>query len=90
MTEKLILYSIVITSHYSNINWIHLNKKIIFPFSGRQADDIQRRARQLESRCMNNEADIEDLEKLLYEARAMYTDSDKKLDENTRRLVSCL
>ena len=36
---------------------------------------------------MNNEANIEDLEKLLAEARGMYSDSDKKLDESTRRLV---
>ena len=35
---------------------------------------------------MNNEANIEDLEKLLHEARGMYSDSEKKLDENTRRL----
>ena len=36
---------------------------------------------------MNNEANIEDLEKLLHEARTMYQDSDKKLEESTRRLV---
>ena len=35
---------------------------------------------------MNNEVNIEDLEKLLHEARGMYSDSEKKLDENTRRL----
>ena len=35
---------------------------------------------------MNNEVNIEDLEKLLSEARAMYSDSEKKLDENSRRL----
>ncbi len=54
---------------------------------GKQADEIQRRVRQLESKCMNNEANIEDLEKLLHEAKSMYQDSDKKLDESTRRLV---
>ncbi|TRY67743.1 hypothetical protein TCAL_06423 [Tigriopus californicus] len=50
------------------------------------ADDIQRRARQLESKCMNNEVNMEDLEKILAEARLMFSDSDKKLDESTRRL----
>ena len=55
-------------------------------FSGRNADDIQRRARQLESKCTHNEADIEELEKLLNEAKTMFADSEKKLDESTRRL----
>ncbi len=58
--------------------------------TGRQADEIQRKVRSLEAKCMNNEANIEDLEKLLSEARNMYQDSDKKLDESTRRLVCIL
>ena len=49
-----------------------MKKNKLFLF---QADEIQRRVRQLESKCMNNEANIEDLEKLLYEARTMYQES---------------
>jgi len=37
---------------------------------------------------MNNELDIEDMEKMQREAKNMYGDSDKKLDESTRRLVN--
>ena len=58
----------------------------IIPYAGRQADDIQKRARHLESKCMNNEVNIDDLEKLVNEAKTMFMDSEKKLDESTRRL----
>lgn len=57
----------LITPHFPQMK---KNKLFLF-----QADEIQRRVRQLESKCMNNEANIEDLEKLLYEARTMYQES---------------
>ena len=53
---------------------------------GKHADEVQKKTRNLESKCVNNEVDVEELEKLLYEAKTMYSDSEKKLDENTRRL----
>lgn len=52
----------------------------------KRADEIQKRTRHLESVCMTNEVDIEELEKLHFDAKTMFADSEKKLDENTRRL----
>ena len=54
-------------------------------FTSKEADTILKKVRYFESKNMNNEMTIEDQEKDLREANSIVADSEKKLDEITRR-----
>ncbi len=51
----------------------------------KEADVILKKVRYFESKNMNNEVAMEELEKDLREANRIVSDSDKKLDETTRK-----
>ncbi len=54
-------------------------------FKSKEADAILKKVRYFESKNMTNEVTIEDQEKDLREANTIVSDSEKKLDEITRR-----
>merc|ERR1712066_213169 len=54
--------------------------------SSKQADDVLKKVKVVESKCMNNEVTIEELDKNLRQTTKMASDNEQKLDELTRKL----
>merc|ERR1712215_353184 len=54
--------------------------------SSKDADSILKEVKVVESKCMNNEVVIEDLDKNLRSTAKMASDNEQKLDELTRKL----
>merc|ERR1712088_1271629 len=54
--------------------------------SSKQADDVLKKVKVVESKCMNNEVTIEELDKDLRQTTKMASDNEQKLDELTRKL----
>merc|ERR1712095_94964 len=51
-----------------------------------EADNILKKVKVFESKCMNNEVTIEEYDKNLRETTKMASDNEQKLDELTRKL----
>merc|ERR1712149_83869 len=56
------------------------------PLSSKQADQVLQKVKVVESKCMNNEVTIEELDKNLRQTPKMASDNEQKLDELTRKL----
>merc|ERR1711997_160604 len=54
--------------------------------SSKQADEVLKEVKVVESKCMNNEVTIEELDKNLRQTTKMASDNEQKLDELTRKL----
>merc|ERR1712050_700578 len=54
--------------------------------SSKQADEVLKKFKVVESKCMNNEVTIEELDKNLRQTAKMASDNEQKLDELTRKL----
>merc|ERR1712158_242698 len=54
--------------------------------SSKQADEVLKKVKVVESKCMNNEVTIEELDKNLRQTTKMASDNEQKLDELTRKL----
>merc|ERR1711936_1137225 len=54
--------------------------------SSKEADDVLKKVRVVESKCMNNEATLEELDKNLRQTTKMASDNEQKLDELNRKL----
>ncbi len=54
--------------------------------ASKEADGILKKVKYFESKTMRNEVELEEEEKYLRETRKMASDSEKKLDELTRKL----
>merc|ERR1712168_931928 len=54
--------------------------------SSKQADDVLKKVKVVESKCMNNEVTIEELDKNLRQTTKMASDNEQKLDELSRKL----
>merc|ERR1712112_611552 len=52
----------------------------------KQADEVLKKVKVVESKCMNNEVTIEELDKNLRQTTKMASDNEQKLDELTRKL----
>merc|ERR1712033_99224 len=54
--------------------------------SSKEADGIMKKVKVFESKCMNNEVTLEELDKNLRQTTKMASDNEQKLDELTRKL----
>merc|ERR1711868_138380 len=54
--------------------------------SSKQADEVLKKVKVVESKCMNNEVTIEELDKNMRQTTKMASDNEQKLDELTRKL----
>merc|ERR1712039_661576 len=54
--------------------------------SSKEADDILKKVKVVESKCMNNEVTLEELDKNLRQTIKMASDNEQKLDELNRKL----
>ena len=54
--------------------------------SSKDADAILKKVKNVESKCLNNEVTIEELDKMLKQTNKMAGDNENKLDELTRKL----
>merc|ERR1712088_412394 len=54
--------------------------------SSKEADDVLKKVKVVESKCMNNEVTLEELDKNLRQATKMASDNEQKLDELSRKL----
>merc|ERR1712227_485703 len=54
--------------------------------SSKEADDILKKVKVVESKCMNNEVALEELDKNLRQTIKMASDNEQKLDELNRKL----
>merc|ERR1711879_1119443 len=54
--------------------------------SSKQADEVLKKVKVVESKCMNNEVTWEEADKNLRETTKMASDNEQKLDERTRKL----
>merc|ERR1712079_755803 len=54
--------------------------------SSKQADEVLKKVKVVESKCMNNEVTLEELDKNLRQTTKMASDNEQKLDELTRKL----
>ena len=54
--------------------------------SSKDADGILKKVKSVESKCLNNEVTIEELDKMLKQTIKMAGDNENKLDELTRKL----
>merc|ERR1712012_309425 len=54
--------------------------------SSKQADEVLKKVKVVESKCMSNEVTIEELDKNLRQTTKMASDNEQKLDELTRKL----
>merc|ERR1712117_871590 len=54
--------------------------------SSKQADDVLKKVKVVESKCMNNEVTLEELDKNLRQTTKMASDNEQKLDELSRKL----
>merc|ERR1711910_176089 len=54
--------------------------------SSKQADEVLKKVKVVESKCMNNEVTIEELDKNLRQTTKMASDNEQKLDELSRKL----
>merc|ERR1712241_1367588 len=54
--------------------------------TSKSADDVLKKVKVVESKCMNNEVTIEELDKNLRQTTKMASDNEQKLDELTRKL----
>merc|ERR1711936_814264 len=54
--------------------------------SSKQADEVLKKVKVVESKCMNNEVTVEELDKTLRQTTKMASDSEQKLDELSRKL----
>merc|ERR550539_2087710 len=54
--------------------------------SSKQADEVLKKVKVVESKCMNNEVTIEELDKNLRQTTKMASDNEQNLDELTRKL----
>merc|ERR1712045_726463 len=54
--------------------------------SSKEADDILKKVKVVESKCMNNEVTLEELDKNLRQTVKMASDNEQKLDELNRKL----
>merc|ERR1712165_481923 len=54
--------------------------------SSKQADEVLKKVKVVESKCMNNEVTIEELDKNLRQTVKMASDNEQKLDELSRKL----
>merc|ERR1739849_49111 len=54
--------------------------------SSKQADEVLKKVKVFESKCMNNAVTIEELDKNLRQTTKMASDNEQKLDELTRNL----
>ena len=54
--------------------------------SSKEADGVLKKVKTVESKCMNNEVTLEELDKNLRQTNKMATDNESKLDELSRKL----
>merc|ERR1719323_2300315 len=54
--------------------------------SSKEADDVLKKVKVVESKCMNNEVTLEELDMNLRQTTKMASDNEQKLDELTRKL----
>merc|ERR1712215_322243 len=54
--------------------------------SSKQADEVLKKVKVVESKCMNNEVTIEELDKTLRQTTKMASGNEQKLDELSRKL----
>merc|ERR1712083_1057209 len=54
--------------------------------TSKQADEVLKKVKVVESKCMNNEVTLEDLDKNLRQTTKMASDNEQKLDELSRKL----
>merc|ERR1712098_985493 len=54
--------------------------------SSKEADDVLKKVKVVESKCMNNEVTLEELDKNLRQTTKMASDNGQKLDELSRKL----
>ena len=54
--------------------------------SSKEADDVLKKVKVVESKCMNNEVTLEELDKNLRQTTKMASDNEQKLDELNRKL----
>ena len=54
--------------------------------SSKDADSILKKVKNVESKCLNNEVTIEELDRMLKQTNKMAGDNENKLDELTRKL----
>merc|ERR1712212_820989 len=54
--------------------------------SSKEADEVLKKEKVVESKCMNNEVTLEELDKTLRQTTKMASDNEQKLDELTRKL----
>merc|ERR1712211_16751 len=54
--------------------------------SSKEADDVLKKVKVVESKCMNNEVTLEELDKNLRATVKMASDNEQKLDELSRKL----
>merc|ERR1712179_728189 len=54
--------------------------------SSKQADEVLKKVKVVESKCMNNEVTLEELDKNLRQTTKMASDNEQKLDELSRKL----
>merc|ERR1712088_1236464 len=54
--------------------------------ASKQADDVLKKVKVVESKCMNNEVTLEELDKNLRQTTKMASDNEQKLDELSRKL----
>merc|ERR1712203_1058334 len=52
----------------------------------KEADDVLKKVKVVESKCMNNEVTLEELDKNLRQTTKMASDNEQKLDELSRKL----
>merc|ERR1712051_745915 len=54
--------------------------------SSKEADEVLKKVKVVESKCMNNEVTLEELDKTLRQTTKMASDNEQKLDELSRKL----
>ena len=54
--------------------------------SSKEADDVLKKVKVVESKCMNNEVTLEELDKDFRQTSKMASDNEQKLDELSRKL----
>merc|ERR1712083_1181909 len=58
----------------------------VVALSSKEADQVLKKVKVFESKCMNNEVTIEEYDKNLRATTKMASDNEQKLDELTRKL----
>ena len=54
--------------------------------SSKEADDVLKKVKAIEGKCMNNGVTLEELDKTLRQTTKMASDNEQKLDEQSRKL----